>query len=108
MEKFQIVVNAFTREVLIAKNYPTKREVKLLSFEDLDEWKHVEFSSETINFHFFYEEELDISLYQVDLVEFSEEVGAEYLTNYDTPLPYELRVVTKENEFAIYFPTDFG
>lgn len=86
--KIQIVVNPFKGLLLIAKD----DEVIEMEVSELDEWANETFESGEIMLHYFYENELKISLY---------EVQPDGVINYEKPLPFDLKIALSDSDFTI-------
>lgn len=88
MLNFNILVNPFTRRMLISSRINKVSHEVVIEYGDLDEWHAFMFDDEVFDIHLLYEGELEISIYRV--------TEGNTLVNKDDSIHVKYKIISKD------------
>lgn len=88
MLKFNVIVNPFTRKILVSSRVNKCTHETIIEYGDLDEWHAFMFDDEVFDIHILYEGELEISIYRVR--------GGIPMVNEDDLIRVKYKIVSKD------------
>ncbi len=84
---FNVIINPFKQRMCVyARVNKVDCEV-IIPYEELDEWNAFEFNGSLFDIHILYEEDINVSIY---------DVTANLTSDYQSPSPVKLTVRTKD------------
>lgn len=85
--KFNVIINPFTQKMCVYARVNGLDCETIISYTELDEWNAFEFNSTVFDIHILYEDDINVSIYEVT------NVGT---ADYQSPSPVKLTIRTKD------------
>jgi hypothetical protein len=87
---FNVIINPFKQRICVYARVNKVDCETLIDYKELDEWSGFEFNGKMFDIHIYYDEDIEVSIYEVF------EPTDEYENQYDNPSPVKLTIRTKD------------